>query len=365
MANLVWMMMTMFEQIGLHALRLLDPEKAHGIALKTLKLGMAGSYDASDHSCLATNVFDRNFKNPIGIAAGFDKHCEALPETLALGPGFTEIGGVAPKPQAGNPKPRLFRLTEDQAVINRFGFNSLGHEVVASRLEADRKAGVRGIVGVNLAINKTTEDPAEDYAEGIRVFGAFADFLTINISSPNTAGLRDLQGEAALASLLDHSTKAHAALDVPKKPALLVKVAPDLDDSEISAISDLAVSFQANGLAGLVVSNTTIARPSYLKSPLSAETGGLSGAPLFETSTSVLRSFARRLDGRLPIIGVGGVTSGEHAYLKIKAGASLVQLYSALVYQGPSLISRIKQELADLLQRDGIVHVSDAIGRDL
>jgi dihydroorotate dehydrogenase len=365
MVSLAWTKTAMLEHLGIRALRVFDPETAHGLALKTLKIGLAGKFNAPDPACLATRVFDRDFSNPVGIAAGFDKHCEALPATLDLGPGFTEIGGVAPKPQAGNSKPRLFRLTADQAVINRFGFNSEGHEIVVSRLARNRKAGVSGIVGVNLAINKTTNDPAEDYAKGIKTFGAYADFLTINVSSPNTAGLRDLQGEAALSALLEHATEAHATLSGSKKPSLLVKVAPDLNDAEIAAISDLALSYKDRGLSGLVVSNTTIARPQGLKSAKALEVGGLSGQPLFEPSTLVLASFARRLDGRLPIIGVGGVASGAQAYAKIRAGASLVQLYSALVFHGPSLIFRIKRELANLLKRDGISHVADAVGLDL
>lgn len=356
----------MFEQAGLRALRLLEPERAHGLALKALAAGLAGGKTpADDFPSLATTVFGRDFPNPIGVAPGFDKHCEALAATLALGPGFTEIGGVAPLPQPGNPRPRLFRLVEDGAVINRFGFNSQGHAVVAARLAAARAAGVTGRVGVNLAINKGTADPAADYAKGIAAFGRHADFLTVNISSPNTAGLRDLQAEAALANLLERATVALAGLGLERPPALLVKVAPDLDDAAIAAIADVALSFRPHGLAGLVVSNTTISRPDGLRSPHAAETGGLSGRPLFRLSTDVLARFARRLDARLPLIGAGGVASGADAYVKIGAGASLVQLYSAMVYEGPGLIGRIKADLADLLARDGVAHVAEAVGRDL
>ncbi len=355
----------MFAKLGLKALHLLDAERAHRLALKALAAGLAGRDDGPDPASLATTVFGRRFANPVGIAAGFDKHCEALAATLRLGPGFTEIGGVTPLPQFGNPKPRLFRLTEDRAVINRFGFNSQGHAVVAARLGKARATGVTGIVGVNLAINKDSPDPADDYARGIATFGADADFVAINVSSPNTAGLRNLQAQAALAGLLERATAARAAFDPEQAPILLVKVAPDLDADAIAAIADVALSFRERGLGGLVISNTTIARPPGLKSPNANEAGGLSGRPLFQPSTAVLMQFARRIDGRLPLIGVGGVASGADAYAKIKAGASLVQLYSALVYDGPMAIGRIKRELAALLERDGVASVADAVGRDL
>ncbi|MGZ0189939.1 MAG: quinone-dependent dihydroorotate dehydrogenase [Alphaproteobacteria bacterium] len=355
----------MFERLGLKALRQLDPERAHRIALKALAMGLGGSDQRSDPDILSTTVFGKQFSNPIGIAPGFDKHCEALAATLKLGPGFTEIGGVTPLPQYGNPKPRLFRLVEDRAVINRFGFNSEGHAVVSDRLDEARAAGVDGIVGVNLAINKDTSNPAEDYAKGILSFGVSADFVTINISSPNTAGLRDLQGEAALMRLLDRAVEALTSIPEDRRPALLVKVAPDLDDAGVESIADVALSFHAKGLAALVISNTTIARPESLHSLNAEEVGGLSGKPLFAPSTAVLKRFARHIDGRMPLIGAGGIASGADAYAKIKAGASLVQLYSALVYEGPSLIGRIKRELAQLLDRDGYASVSEAVGHDL
>lgn len=353
----------MIRDAGLKALRLLDPERAHGLALKTLAAGLAGRDDAPDPPVLKADVFGRAFSNPIGIAAGFDKHCEALAATLALGPGFTEIGGVAPLPQYGNPKPRLFRLTEDRAVINRFGFNSQGHAVVAARLRAAREAGVDGIVGVNLAINKDTPDPAEDYAAGIKAFGRDADFVTINISSPNTKGLRDLQAENALAAILERASQALAEEPVATRPILLVKTAPDLDDVAIGVIADVALSFQAHGLGGLIVSNTTVARPDGLKSRFATEAGGLSGRPLFGPSTAVLKAFAGRINGRMPLIGAGGVASGQDAFAKLEAGASLVQLYSALVYEGPGLIGRIKRELAALLEQAGARSPADIVGR--
>lgn len=352
-------------RLGLSALRQLEPERAHGLALWALRNGLAGKDTHADPPALAVEAFGLKFGNPVGVAPGFDKHCQALAATLALGPGFTEIGGVAPLPQPGNPKPRLFRLTADRAVINRFGFNTEGAAVVAARFRAARAAGVTGIVGVNLAINKDTEDPAEDFAKGIAAFGADADYLTINVSSPNTAGLRDLQAEAALSRLLQTATDALKALAPDIRPALLVKLAPDLDAAGIATVADVALSYKDNGLSGLVVSNTTISRPRTLMSIDGIEAGGLSGAPLFALSTDVLRQFARRIDGRMPIVGAGGVASGEQAYAKIKAGASLVQLYSALVYEGPTLIGRIKRDLAACLAADGIASVTDAIGRDL
>lgn len=353
----------MIERAGLAALRQFEPETAHRIALWSLRNGLAGKDKSADPPALAVEAFGRTFKNPIGVAPGFDKHCQALAATLALGPGFTEIGGVTPKPQPGNPKPRLFRLTSDRAVINRFGFNSAGHAVVADRLKAARAAGVNGTVGVNLGINKESPDPAEDYAQGIAAFGAHADFLTINVSSPNTSGLRDLQAESALDRLLGRATDALA--DLTSRPALLVKAAPDLDAASVAAIADVALSYRDRGLAGLVISNTTIERPRSLNSIEASQMGGLSGAPLFELSTETLRMFARRIDGRLTLVGAGGIASGADAYAKIKAGATLTQLYSALVFEGPSLIGRIKRELADCLAKDGVASVADAIGRDL
>jgi len=355
----------MLERLGLKALRQLDPERAHRIALKALAMGLGGSDKHANPKILSTTVFSKNFPNPIGIGPGFDKHCEALAATLKLGPGFTEIGGVTPLPQYGNPKPRLFRLVEDRAVINRFGFNSEGHAVVSDRLDAARAAGVDGIVGVNLAINKDTTDPAEDYAKGILSFGGSADFLTINISSPNTPGLRDLQGEAALVRLLNRAVDALTSISTERRPALLLKISPDLDAAGVESIADVALSFQSRGLAALVISNTTIARPESLRSLNAEEAGGLSGKPLLEPSTAALKRFARHLNGRMPLIGAGGIASGQDAYAKIRSGASLVQLYSALVYEGPSLIGRIKRELAQLLDRDGFNSVSEAVGHDL
>lgn len=356
---------SLVSRIGLSALRQLEPERAHGLALWALRNGFVAGSNAADPPSLAIETLGLKFSNPVGVAPGFDKHCQALATTLALGPGFTEIGGVAPLPQPGNPKPRLFRLPADRAVINRFGFNTEGAAVVAARFRAARAAGVTGIVGVNLGVNKQTQDAAEDFAKGIAAFGADADYLTINVSSPNTVGLRDLQAEAALSRLLQTATDALKAFDTDVRPALLVKLAPDLDAAGIATVADVALSYKDNGLSGLVVSNTTITRPRSLMSIDGKEAGGLSGAPLFELSTDVLRQFARLIDGRMPIIGAGGVASGEQAYTKIKAGASLVQLYSALVYEGPSLIGQIKQDLAACLAADGITSITDAIGRDL
>lgn len=355
----------MLNRLVLAGLRRLDPERAHGVALAAMAAGLGHKDRTPDLPILRSTVFGREFPNPVGIAPGFDKRCIALSATLAFGAGFTEIGGVTPLPQPGNPKPRLFRLIEDEAVINRFGFNSEGHAVVAARLKAARTAGVRGIVGVNLGVNKDSADPADDYARGIAAFGDDADFLTANISSPNTAGLRDLQAERALADLLERATAALADLPAGRRPALLVKVAPDLDAAAVDAIAEVALSFRDRGLAGLVASNTTVARSDRLRSPNAGETGGLSGQPLFAPSTEVLARFARRLDGRMPLIGAGGVGSGAQAYAKIKAGASLVQLYTALVYEGPTLIGRIKRDLAALLAADGLRNVAEAVGRDL
>jgi dihydroorotate dehydrogenase len=334
----------------------MEAERAHGLAVLALKLGLVPRDRETDPGLLRQSLFGLTFVNPIGIAAGFDKNGEVVAPLFRLGFGFVEIGSVTPRPQPGNPRPRLFRLTEDRAVINRMGFNNEGAAAMAARLQA--RAGARGVLGINLGKNKDQTDAAADYVAGVEMLGALADYLVINVSSPNTPGLRALQERAQLTELVGRVLAARAALS--RKPPLLLKIAPDLMDEERADIAAVALE---TGLDGLIVSNTTIARPP-LRSPHADETGGLSGRPLFETSTALLREMYRRTEGRLPLIGVGGVASGADAYAKIRAGASLVQLYSALVFEGPGLVRRIKNELAALLKRDGFASVGAAVGAD-
>jgi dihydroorotate dehydrogenase len=337
-------------------LRFVDPETGHRLAIRALRAGLVPRPFLVDETILRQRLWGLDFANPVGLAAGFDKHAEVPDALLDQGFGFVEIGGVTPKPQPGNPRPRLFRLAEDEAVINRMGFNSDGLEVVRARLAARRR---RGIVGVNLGKNKEQTDAAADYVAGAIAFAPHADFLVINVSSPNTPGLRALQSRAALADLIGRVRAALAAL--PVAPPLLLKVAPDLTEDDRRDIASVALE---SGLQGLIVSNTTLARPPSLRSADRQETGGLSGRPLFEMSTALLGEFYRLTGGRLPLVGVGGIASGRDAYRKIRAGASLVQLYSALVYQGPGLVGEIRRDLAACLRADGFKSLAEAVGAD-
>ncbi|MDX2222888.1 MAG: quinone-dependent dihydroorotate dehydrogenase [Rhodospirillaceae bacterium] len=338
---------------------LLEPETGHRAALAVLKAGVGSGLfaDRFEHPSLETTVFGRRFANPIGLAAGFDKHAEVIAPCLALGFGFVELGGVTPQPQTGNPRPRLFRLTEDEAIINRMGFNSDGLAAFARRLAAWRAGGGAGVVAVNLGKNKTSDDAAADYAAGVGALAHLADLVVINVSSPNTPGLRALQSVAPLIAIIRaaQASRPATASHVP----LLLKIAPDLTDDDVADLCRVALDERIDGL---VVSNTTTARPAALRSIHRNETGGLSGRPLFAPSTALLARVFAATGGRLPLIGVGGVGSGADAYAKIRAGASLVQLYSALVFHGPALVGRIKRELAALLARDGFAHVADAVG---
>jgi dihydroorotate dehydrogenase len=340
-------------------LRLLDAEIAHGLTLRLLRTGLVPSPARPDPAGLAVRVWGRDFPNPLGLAAGFDKNAEVPDAMLALGFGFVEIGSVTPRPQAGNPRPRLFRLPEDGAVINRMGFNNQGLDAVAARLAARRGQG--GLLGANLGKNKDTIDAARDYEIGAARLAPLVDYLVINVSSPNTPGLRALQGRDQLEELVGR-TRAALTLAMPTgAPPLLLKIAPDLGWEDLDDIAAVAL---AGGLDGLIVSNTTVARPESLRSTRAAETGGLSGAPLFESSTAMLRRMYELTHGRLPIIGVGGIASGSEAYAKIRAGASLVQLYTALVYGGPALVLRIKRDLFDLMRRDGFTTIAEVVGVD-
>ena len=338
-------------------MRGLDAETAHGIALKALAAGLAGRDSGRDDPVLATEAFGLRFRNPIGLAAGFDKDAVAVLPLMRLGFGFVEAGTVTPRPQPGNPRPRLFRLTEDQAVINRMGFNNGGLDGYLARLR-DLPAERPAIFGANVGINKEGADPERDYPALYAAVAPFADYVTMNVSSPNTPGLRDLQGEEKLASILDAIAAKRAAL--PRTPPLLVKIAPDLADDALAPIVNACIT---RGVAGLIISNTTIARPA-LRSAHAKEAGGLSGAPLFGPSTEVLRKVFRIARGRLTLIGVGGIGSAEQAYAKIRAGATLVQFYSAFAYAGPVLPRRIADGLAALVKRDGFTSVADAVGKD-
>lgn len=339
----------------------LPAETAHGLTIRALAAGLGPSADDPDDPALATTVAGLRFANPIGLAAGFDKNGQVPDAMLRLGFGFVEVGSVTPRPQPGNPRPRVFRLRPDRAVINRLGFNNHGMAAVAARLARRGRAGP-GVLGVNVGANKDAADRVEDYVTGIDRFARLADYLTVNISSPNTPGLRALQSRAALDDLLARVVAARdgAAADGPPTP-LFLKIAPDLTDEDARDIADVAL---ARAVDGLIVSNTTLARPDTLTSPHRGQAGGLSGRPLFTASTRVLADMYRLTEGRLPIVGVGGVSSGGDAYAKIRAGASLVQLYTALVYEGPGLVGRIKRELASLLKRDGFASVAAAVGVD-
>ncbi|MDP2697565.1 quinone-dependent dihydroorotate dehydrogenase [Thalassospira sp.] len=348
--------MAWYTSLVLPVIRWIDAECAHGLALWALKNNLVPrASDAQDVlPILETEVFGRTFANPVGLAAGFDKNAEVPNQMLAHGFGFVEIGSVTPEPQAGNRKPRLFRLYSDRAVINRMGFNNDGAAVVATRL---RKRARRGIVGANLGKNKYAADAADDYAKGVAALGPYADYLVINVSSPNTPGLRALQGREPLQKLLSAVLVARDrfAAGVP----VLLKVAPDLTDEDKQ---DIAAVVMALKLDGMIVSNTTIDRPVGLNSYDQDEAGGLSGPPLMEPSTRVLADFYRLTKGTIPLIGVGGVASGKDAYEKILNGASLVQLYSALVYHGPGLVQEIREDLARRLRKDGFASVADAVG---
>lgn len=343
----------------------LDPERAHGLTVSLLSRGVTGTaLRARHHKILNTNVFGLSFDNPVGLAAGFDKDAEAISGAQKMGFGFVEAGTVTPKPQPGNDKPRLFRLTRDRAVINRFGFNSKGLENFARNLESGCNKNRAAVVGANVGANKTSEDRTADYVTCIdRIYG-LCDYFTVNISSPNTPGLRALQSKAALEDLIGQvlEVRANKQQAGDTRVPILVKIAPDLLDSDVKDIADIAVS---TDIDGLIVSNTTIERPESLRSHDKGEAGGLSGRPLFEPSTEMLKRIYAATGGQKPLIGVGGIASAADAYTKIRAGASLVQLYSALVYEGPSLVERIKSGLAIALKKDGFTSIGDAVGVDV
>lgn len=339
--------------------RLLDPETAHGLAVKALELGVMPRPSVPVDDVLKISLWGLDFPNPVGLAAGFDKDARVHGQMLAQGFGFVEVGSITPQPQPGNPKPRLFRLEDDAAVINRMGFNSEGHGAAIARLQ--QRDRFRGIVGVNLGKNKLTEDAAADYEIGARNFAKLADFLVINVSSPNTPGLRALQGADVLRELLRRTKSALSdACGGGVKPPLLLKIAPDLTDEDKTDIAHVVLDV---GIDGLIVTNTTIERPATLKSLHKAEGGGLSGRPLFQASTRLLHEMYVATKGAVPLVGVGGIEDGRGAYEKILAGASLVELYSAMVYHGPALAAHVARELAQILKADGFASVADAVGK--
>ena len=350
--------MSLIQGLGLAVLRRLDAETAHDLGVRALAAGLGPRQPGPDDPVLATTLAGLALPNCVGLAAGFDKHALAHGALLAAGFGFVECGTVTPLPQAGNPRPRLFRLTEDRAVINRYGFNSVGLEVFAANL-ARRPEG--GVVGANIGANKETPDRVGDYVSGLTRLWALADYFTVNVSSPNTPGLRNLQARAALDELLGRvaETRRGLAAAGPSKPIFL-KVAPDLDEA---GIDDICGAVADHGIEAIIVGNTTLSRPDSLRSPLKSEAGGLSGAPLFDLSTRVLgRFFERTRGGPIALIGAGGIGAGADAYAKIRAGASAVQLYSLLALSGPGLVEEIKRDLAARLRADGFKSVAEAVG---
>ena len=335
----------------------IDPETAHDLAIKSLKFNPLPSkmFEVEDEQMLKVQLLGKNFPNPIGLAAGFDKSAEAYNSLLRLGFGFVEVGTVTPLKQFGNPKPRIFRLKDDDALINRLGFNNDGIEIIKNRIKLNDK---KGIVGVNIGPNKETKDQKNDFCLGLKNFFDIADYITVNISSPNTEGLRDFHEQEKLKNLL-------LALNKIKKEnktdiSLLLKVSPDIEDNYISEIVDVATN---NDIAAIILTNTTNGNRDNLRSEIKKEKGGLSGKPLQEISTNMIKKFYKQLNGKIPIIGVGGVDSGKSAYEKITAGASLLQLYTSFVYKGPSVAKDIKKELIKILKAEGLNNIKEAIGK--
>jgi len=346
--------LSLIETLGLAVLHRVDPERAHGLSLRALQAGLVPLPGVITSARLATSVAGLALPNPVGLAAGYDKNAVALAPLSRSGFGFIEVGAATPRPQPGNPQPRLFRLTEDRAAINRFGFNNEGAEVIGARLAARVRGAVP--VGLNLGANKDSSDRAADFARVLALCGPHVDFATVNVSSPNTERLRDLQGRAALTALLAGVMETRAGL--ARKIPVFLKIAPDLTSDELAEIAEVALG---SGLAGIIATNTTLSREG-LKSANAGQAGGLSGAPLFEKSTRVLAQLSKLTVGKLPLIGVGGIASAEDAYTKIRVGASAVQIYTAMVYQGLSLAAEVARGLDRLLQQDGFASVAEAVG---
>ena len=353
-------MIALFDRLARPLLRTLDPETAHALALNALKLGILPSA-APDDEKLRVEAFGLTFPNPVGLAAGFDKNAEVVDALFRLGFGFVEAGGVTPQPQPGNPRPRLFRLDADEGVINRLGLNSEGVEAVAKRLAA--RAALPGIAGINIGANKDTADRAADYVACIEALAPHVGFLTVNVSSPNTPGLRNLQQAEALDDLLSRVIDARERAAVGTKPRpLLLKIAPDLSLGDLDDVVGVA---RRHRIDGMVVGNTTIGRPNLRDAATAREQGGLSGRPLFALATRMLAETYVRAEGAFPLIGAGGVDSGAAAFAKIKAGASLIQLYSGLIFRGVGLIGAIKTDLLDFMRIGRLDTLADAVGRDV
>lgn len=346
--------MSLIETLGLAVLHRVDPERAHGLSLRALQSGLVPLPGVITSARLAASVAGLALPNPVGLAAGYDKNAVALAPLSRSGFGFIEVGAATPRPQPGNPQPRLFRLTEDRAAINRFGFNNEGAGAIGVRLAARQRGAVP--VGLNLGANKDSTDRAADFARVLALCGPHVDFATVNVSSPNTERLRDLQGRAALTALLAGVMETRAGL--ARKIPVFLKIAPDLTSDELAEIAEVALG---SGLAGIIATNTTLSREG-LKSANAGQAGGLSGAPLFEKSTRVLAQLSKLTEGKLPLIGVGGIASAEDAYTKIRVGASAVQIYTAMVYQGLSLAAEVARGLERLLQQDGFASVAEAVG---
>ena len=337
----------------------LDPETTHDLAIKSLKFNYLPRkmFEVEDEQILNIELLGKNFPNPIGLAAGFDKSGEVYNSLLKFGFGFIEIGTVTPLKQFGNPKPRIFRLEDDSALINRLGFNNDGIEIIKNRIKSEKK---KGVVGINIGPNKNTKDQKNDFCIGLKNFFDIADYITINISSPNTEGLRDFHDQKKLEDLLLalNKIKSENKINIP----LLLKISPDIKDNQISEIADTAI---INDISGIILTNTTNSNKDKLISDFKKEEGGLSGEPLQQISTNMIKKFYKQLNGKIPIIGVGGVNSGKSAYEKIIAGASLLQLYTGLVYKGPSIVKNIKKELIQILKVEGLNNIKDAIGKNL
>ncbi len=341
----------------------MDAEQAHMLTLKALKLGLVPKPARVNHQALRVSLWNRFFPNPVGLAAGFDKNAEVIGQMLGLGFGFVEAGTVTPKPQEGNPRPRVFRRAEHEAVINRMGFPSVGVAQFKDNLQKflARKPHPEGVIGVNIGMNKGQTDAASDYTGLIRSLGGMADYLTINISSPNTPGLRDLQQKEPLFDLLGAVMEERDRSCGFNPPPVLVKLSPDLTDEQMVDIAEVLI---LRKVEGVILTNTTLYRPDELPGDFTAEKGGLSGAPLTDISTGAIRRFYALTDGKLPIIGAGGIMNGVDAYAKIRAGASLVQVYSGLVFHGPDLIRKINLDLLEMIAADGFAHISEAVGAD-
>ncbi|XP_014485760.1 PREDICTED: dihydroorotate dehydrogenase (quinone), mitochondrial [Dinoponera quadriceps] len=341
--------------------QLIDPETAHNLAVTILKWGLVAKQKVEDSKSLRTSVWNLQFKNPVGMAAGFDKQGEAVEGLHDIGFSFVEIGSVTPKPQPGNPKPRVFRLSEDNAVVNRYGFNSDGYDVVWERLKKLREnQNFNGILGVNLGKNTDTKDAVQDYINGIRRFMDVADYFVINVSCPNSPEVTCLQSKKNLADLLIRVNSARRSMG--SRQPLLLKLAPDLSESERQDVADVVLN-EKTKVDGLILCNTTTTRPE-LTNPNKKENGGLSGAPLTNISTTMISDMYKRTRGNIPIIGVGGIFSGVDAYEKIRAGASLVQIYTSYIYNGPPIVGKIKTELCEILETNGLSSVTDAIGKN-